>query len=200
MKKIVFVLGACTLLFTACLGKRQDATLEGIQGRMAENSEQAGEGPFVEAYIEYTGPQSKWAGPPTFVMHVKARENETPMISVTPNMFNTAQLREPSSLRTNPGAAEVEKDKNKAAATVTLKPDAIRERLADFAEEVQDAGDGDFKGCLYPVRVWLIRSSGVILEKHGCREHKGWVTTANELVSDFIGAIQGPRVSEAAAH
>src|SRR5689334_6184663 len=48
---------------------------------------------YTEAYIEYTGPNQKWAGPQTFVTHVIARgTGNTQMVSFSPALFKVHSL------------------------------------------------------------------------------------------------------------
>ncbi len=45
----------------ACLNSHQNSTLDGIESKLSAGSVKS---TFVEAYVEYTGPQKKWAGSP----------------------------------------------------------------------------------------------------------------------------------------
>lgn len=134
--------------------------------------------PYVEAYIEYAGPQARWAGPSSFVLHVNAKQDTGPAeLSVTPALFKkatpaptTANSRAPASA---PGPA--------------LTGEAAREQLAHLATALQGASEA-FRGCLSPVRVRLIRADGGLVEKQGCRGQNGWSRVASEAVDHFIAA------------
>ncbi len=149
-----------------CLSMQSQTTLDAIEGAMSNQ-------PFVEAYVEYAGPQARWAGPTSFILHVMAKDAGAAQISVTPALFD-----------------EINKDptmSGRAPASQGYAGDQAREQLAHLATALQGA-EQTFRGCLSPVRVRLIRADGSILEKHGCRGQNGWSRVASETVNNFITA------------
>ena len=42
--------------------------------------------PFVEAYIQYLGPDARWAGPVLWTVHVSAHDSQDPAIEVLPQL------------------------------------------------------------------------------------------------------------------
>ncbi|MCM2277468.1 MAG: hypothetical protein NDJ89_05280 [Oligoflexia bacterium] len=131
--------------------------------------------PYVEAYIEYTGPADKWAGPATFLMHVVAKDSGPAVISIVPPLFGDAMLSETTRA---PASADPK----------TSSGDAARERLTRLAGELQ-GDEPSFRGCLSPVRVRLLRSDGALLEKQGCRGTQGWPKAVSDTVSYFISSL-----------
>jgi hypothetical protein len=61
-----------------------------------------------------------------------------------------------------------------------------RDQVARLAEAIRD-DDSPFSGCLNPVRVRLIRTDGILLERQGCRGQEGWPKVASEVASHFLG-------------
>src|SRR4051812_39397522 len=100
----VLIAGLLLTLAASCVGMHGQSTLDAIQGSIAEAK------PIVEAYIEYPGPQERWAGPATVAIHVIARDGAEPTIVVSPDLFQSE------------GAAPVRKN--------GLTTQVVRERLA----------------------------------------------------------------------
>jgi hypothetical protein len=151
-----------------CLSMQSQGPLDEIQGAVKNAS------PWVEGWIEYPGPKEKWAGPTTFVLHVRAKDAAEAQISVSPALFRpsddvTTSARAPASARKG------------------LSGDAAREYLSHVAVALQGA-DAAFRGCLSPVRVRLLRADGTLLEKSGCRGQNGWSRSASESVNYFLTA------------
>jgi hypothetical protein len=158
-------LGACTSLQNGSMDSIQDAAKAATQ-------------PFVEGYLEYAGPQEKWAGPAAFIVHVVARDPGKAEVLVSPG-----EMAKPG-----PVVHEVA-GRAPASAPGLSKPglstEDAREQLSALGSALlkDDAGAG---GCLYPVRVRLIRQDGSILEKQGCRSEKGWPGTVSKMASNLI--------------
>jgi hypothetical protein len=122
-----------------------------------------GDKPFVEGLIEYPGPHEKWAGPQTFVVHLNATQGALAQITVTPSITNGSVVQ-------------------------TLSVDAARESLAKLNTALQ-AKESPFHGCLSPVRVKLIRSDGVLVERQGCRGQPGWPRVASEIANNWMESV-----------
>ncbi len=161
--------------FTGCMGLHQGSAIDGTPAAQQSTAK-----PYVEAYFEYPGPQEKWAGPPSFILHVVARGGDTAAteISVTPELYGK---RDPNN---NPTMAA-----ERRPASQTLTSQATRDYLGTLAVNMQGGGIADFSGCLYPVRVRLVRSDGALLEKQGCRSQAGWSRSASDAVSYFVTAM-----------
>lgn len=169
-----------------CMAAR--STLEAIEGEL----DFAKGGPVVEAFIEYTGPHSKWAGPQSFLLHLSARDSaeesgKGATLVISPAIF--AEVEKAAGNRR--GAA-------RAPASTGMSVEVARSRLADLSNALQgdeeDSPSHEFRGCLYPLRVKLVRQDGAILEKHGCRAREGWSMSVSQFASDLIaGAVSVSR-------
>ncbi|HUP55959.1 MAG TPA: hypothetical protein VM598_00800, partial [Bdellovibrionota bacterium] len=136
-------------LAPACVG------MHGQGGLDALNT--GGEKPIVEAFFEYSGPQDRWAGPSSLVVHVTARDGVDPTITLSPGVFQ-------------PEAGAVDFSSPMTAKRSGLTTAIVRERLALVATAMNDkAKEEAASGCLSPVRARMIRSDGSLLEKRGCR-------------------------------
>ena len=146
---------------TGCMTGQDKSTLDLIAGSLQQ--------PYVEAYIEYQGPQQRWAGPANWVMHVTAKDSGEPEI-ILPDAWRqdaTSLARKPASHGTT-----AEESRAKIGA------------LAASMEE-DDAG---FHGCLAPVHVRLVRQDGYVVDKQGCRDQSHWAKAASEAVDYFLSA------------
>ena len=161
MKKLIsLALLAFSAAFSGCLSMESQGTLDAISGNLQQ--------PFVEAFIEYPGPASKYSGPSNFILHIVAKDAGNAQIAVSPALFN-----------------KTERKRSLASAAAT--GEATRTRLSQLASAL-GAGDQIFHGCLYPVRVRLIRADQSLLEKVACRNATGWSRAASEAVDYFISA------------
>ncbi len=129
--------------------------------------------PLVEAYIEYPGPHEKWAGPFSFVIHVTIRGPGKPQIMISPEILK-------------PQATE---KKTESVGSQGLSTEAVREELARLNAAMQEP-ERVFHGCLYPVRVSLIRADGVLIERQGCRGQLGWPRIASEISNHLIESLR----------
>ncbi|MEK6580270.1 MAG: hypothetical protein AABZ55_13680 [Bdellovibrionota bacterium] len=155
---------ALSVVLSGCMSMQSQTTLEAIQVA-------GGNQPYVEAYIEYPGPNAKWAGPASFILHITAKDTAAAQVAMTPNWLFPMS---------NP--------KDRALASErTISGEVAREHMARLVTAIQ-AGDTEFSGCLYPIRVRLIRADGAIVEKHGCRGPVGWAKASSEVVDQFITA------------
>lgn len=165
------------LMISGCLSMQNQPSLEAIQKFGARQEAH----PFVEAYIEFRGPQEKWAGPANFLLHVVAKEAGAARITVTPPVFGASRLSV-----VQKGAVVVQ-----PSVSPGMSGEVARNQLNALALAAQ-GGDDPFQGCLSPVRLRLIRADGAVVEKQGCRGQKGWPKTASEGVSRFIAAAINP--------
>ena len=149
--------------FSGCLSMESQGTLDAISGNLQQ--------PFVEAFIEYPGPASKYSGPSNFILHVVAKDAGNAQVAVSPALFNKS-------------------DHKRGLASTATTGEATRTRLSQLASAL-GAGDPTFHGCLYPVRVRLIRADQSLLEKVACRNSTGWSRAASEAVDYFISASVG---------
>lgn len=127
--------------------------------------------PFTEGYIEYPGPSEKWVGPQNFVVHIVTRGTGNAQISILPALFSTS-MSDP---------------KGSGLATLNINIGTVREELARLNAAMQEP-ERVFEGCLYPVRVNLIRSDGILIERQGCRGQLGWPRVVSEIVNHLIEA------------
>ena len=173
MKKYkIAAVGLTFLGIWGCVNMQNQPALEALQGSLGQA--------YVESFIQYAGPQERWAGPSQLIVHVLAKEAGNAQISVTPSTFE--QAIEPDKPET-PGPTV---QKRSIASANGITSEQAREQLAHLATEMQGA-DEKFSGCLYPVRVRLIRADGGLLEKQGCRGQQGWAKAASETTSYFLG-------------
>lgn len=159
-----------------CVNMQNQPALEALQGSLGQA--------YVEAYVQYAGPQEKWSGPSQLIVHVMAKEAGNAQISVTPASFQEAPEPE------KPSDTTVQQ--RTLASTHGVTSEQAREQLAHLATEMQGADD-KFYGCLYPVRVRLVRVDGALLEKQGCRGQGGWTKAASEATSFFSSRVEKTR-------
>jgi hypothetical protein len=166
-----------------CLSMQSQSTLDGA-GNNVNNSNS----PFVEAYVEYPGPQAKWAGPASFILHVSAKDAGLAAITTTPELL----VAKPGS---EPGAEPVEvlhrapasQPGSASQPNKKMTSEEARSQLAHLANALQGA-QAPFRGCMSPLRVRLVRADGGIFERQGCRSELGWSRAVSETVSVFEDA------------
>jgi hypothetical protein len=171
-----------------CLSMQSQSTLDAANGAGGSNQ------PFVEAYIEYPGPQAKWSGPASFILHVTAKDAGPAQITTTPEL---ATADKPAALPTAPSDHSEDEVSQRAPAASGLahmvtpfrnmSSDEARSQLAYLANSLQGA-QAPFRGCMSPVRVRLVRANGSLLERLGCRSELGWSRAVSESVSTFVDA------------
>lgn len=164
------------LIFAGCLSMQSQTTLDAI-------TDSGSAEPVVEAYIEYTGPDRKWAGPSSFLLHVVAKDSGSAKIAVTPPLFNDL-------IKQRKGSATTVTERTPASAAKPMTGDLARTHLAELATALQGANT-TYRGCLNPIRVRLVRADGSVLEKNGCRGQNGWAAIASQSVNTFITAAIG---------
>jgi len=169
-----YAVGSAIVAFvvTGCLSMNSSSTLDNV----ADATKGATQ-PYVEGYVEYSGPQARWSGPTTFTLYVSAKDSANAKVSVTPAFFGETQ---------NPAPKYVGRDPASATSTpLGISGDKAREQLAYLATALQGADSG-FSGCLSPIRVRLVRADGALLDKQGCRGQTHWSGAVSESVNFFI--------------
>ncbi len=158
---IVCALGIGSVV-TGCMTGEDKATLDGIAGTSTQ--------PYVEAYVEYRGPQARWAGPAAWTLQVVAKDSGAPEITVPLAWRNdvTTNARKPASQ--------------------TITSEEARVKIGALAQAITDAGETSFTGCMYPLHVRLIRADGKVLDKQGCRGQSQWDQAASGAVDYFMAA------------
>jgi hypothetical protein len=167
MRTKLTALAIAALAGMGCLSMQSQTTLDAIHSAMSIQ-------PYVEGYVEYAGPNSKWSGPASFILHVSAKEAGYARISATPPIFG--EMAPPPTMG------------GRVPASQGYPMELAREHLAHLATAIQGADPG-FRGCLSPVRIRLVRADGSLLEKQGCRGQSGWARVASETVSHFVTAM-----------
>jgi hypothetical protein len=172
-------LGAFALAAGACSSMNsQQGTLQAVQDSVsgAPGSGAAAQ-PYVEAFVEVSGPHARWSGPATLSVHVVAREPGQAKITLTPELFASSPA---PTVRKQP-------DARAPASVQTIPSDTARQQLAQLATSLL-GGDEPFSGCVMPVRVRLVRQDGAVLDKQGCRSQTGWTRAAGELAATWIAS------------
>ena len=130
------------LTWTGCLSIHQQSTIDEVAGHiMSEDAYY----PFVEAAVEYTGPQGRWAGPVSFMIKIEAYDAGPARIAVTPNLFRDV-MESPEVL-------------GRAPASRGIPGERARMKLGEMAAALQGASQA-FRGCLSPVKIRLVRADG----------------------------------------
>lgn len=178
-----------------CLSMQSQSTLDGPSSTSSSSQS------YVEAYVEYPGPQFKWAGPASYILHVTAKDAGLAQITMTPELKQAEKSRVEShdeevtsSTRAPAAAAPMDTSAPASVPPPTSVPsfrnmtsDEARAQLAYMANALQGA-QAPFRGCMSPVRVRMVRANGSILEKQGCRSEQGWSRAVSETVSAFVDA------------
>jgi hypothetical protein len=176
--------GVVAAALGSCVGMHGQSTLDAIQGSIEEKK------PFVEAWIEYSGPQERWAGPSSLIVHVTAKDGGAPMVALVPDRFTPEAgvadfSSQAASLPAGPGRAPGSESQ------AILSTTAIRDRLAVLGTALSQptsagAADEGASGCLSPIHARLVRSDGSIVEKRGCRSGAGWAFQASAAAADLV--------------
>lgn len=188
---VVGALGALLITGAGCLSTQTQTSLDGSQPAS----------PFVEAYIEYPGPQEKWSGPASFILHVTAKDNGFVQIVTTPawasedNKAVPAPAHEPVEVHGRVPASAL----SKTATKRQMASEEARELLSHLHTAIQGGG-ATFKGCMSPVRVRLVRADGGLVEKQGCRSEIGWARAVSETFNVFVSAAVHGYPPEPSSH
>ena len=185
---------AALLVATSCSSIQDE-----LQGRSPASVAVTSES-FVEAFIEYAGPAERWAGPDPLMVQFSAREGDQPFSLVSQPVWKSpvgiqagagrapashGGMEHGNSVGTNghdPVAQQV--TEGEGSHRKNWSAEDLRMRLAQLADSVQESKIEYPGGCLYPVRIRLLRADGGVIEKSGCRSSRGWVKDASALVAD----------------
>ena len=196
--RIFLSLGAFTAVLSGCFSTSNTTLTEEKPGKA-----------IVEATIEYPGAPASWGGMEDFLVTVDLRSTGELKLTVADTMIaptSGESTRMPASERriytsehlldkammigqispdeATPSAANL-------AQSVALeeKPEMTaqeaRQKLSQLAQAAETQSP-DFQGCLYPVRIKLIRADGSLIEKAGCRSSTGWPGFASQLANEFL--------------
>ena len=151
--------------------------------------------PFVEAHVQYVGPDARWAGPALWTLHVSAKEGSAPAIDVTPRLPAveptdevTVQQRTPASAL---GMTQMQAPADSTASGQRVTSEEIRERLVLLASTLQ-AAEQENQACSTAVRVRMVRADGSVLERQGCRASAQWSQVVSEFSAELMGASRYP--------
>lgn len=159
---ILCAMGMGAIGMNGCMTGQNQTTLDAITGGATQ--------PYGEAFVEYRGPQEKWAGPSNWVMHVSAKEGEKPRVSVPAAwMSDTSETRRPASQ--------------------LITGEEARAKIGELAVAMSEQSV-DFQGCMYPVHVRLVRMDGKVVDRQGCRNQSHWSKAASEAVDFFLAAVR----------
>ncbi len=149
---------------SGCLSAQNHPSLEALE-------QMKGVSPLVEGYIEYGGPEERWMGPSSLMIHVLAKEGTLAQITVSgPNFVEPIEMP-PTPART--------------LASSGMSVEMARDHLKNLAGAIaQD--ESPFQGCLSPLRVRMIHANGAVEEKQGCRSQKGWPGLTNQIASQMM--------------
>jgi len=150
---------AALAAISGCVGAR-NSTLDEIAGVFGGGDKAV----YTEAFLDYPGPADQWAGPAHFILHVTAKDK-------------VADVQIPA--QWHPVASD-----HRAPASA-LTGEEARAKLSELANSMRD-DSGEYRGCMYPIRVRLVRADGNVLDKMGCRDQSKWSKTASETVDFFF--------------
>jgi hypothetical protein len=153
--------------------------------------------PFVEAHVQFIGPDARWAGPALWSLHVSAKEGDRPILEVTPKLPEASSKSSPNSriagdlegVRRGPASALGMTQRASVSTDWDLGPtsEKIRERLALIASALQ-AAEAETFACSTTVRVRLARADGSVVERQGCRGSVQWSQTVSEFAAEMMSA------------
>lgn len=192
MKKITSTVNFVFVL--ALLGALGCVTAEKkTESKKIEKLEAGEKMPFIEAYIEYLGPNEKWAGPSTFLLHVSApvdlpgNEEAEVQIEVIPELLEAESppVLEPTQKKKKDKEVQIQNRVLASKNTEKMSKKIAQAHLNELALAIQKE-DVPFEACLSPLKVRITRMDGKVLEKEGCRGVEGWPKKVSEVVSQFL--------------
>ena len=160
----VSALLAVLAITQGCVGNNRHNTLGGL----------ANEPAIVEAFIEYSGPGDRWAGPVSVLIHVSAKEGEKVAVQVSPSEL----IKQVESVDVN----------GRGLASEKVTTAVMRDRLAGLAETIEHSNE-NFRVCLTPVRVRMVRIDGAVKEWQGCRASTGWPKAVSEFTAQVFAGV-----------
>ena len=166
--------------------------------KSAADGSSGSQSPFVEATVEYPGPAGRWGGPASFLLSLNAREAGDARISVIPQLWG-AEATPPPAHPVGGGLAHEAHESGTvrrapASQNLGIPADFVRERIAQLAVTLQAGAQGPAAtgGCLYPVRLRLVRADGGVMERQGCRGVGSWTGAVSGFTSEFLTALTQP--------
>ncbi len=184
MKKLA--LGVMLAGSVGCVGANNaslSTVVEALEGARSTS-------PFVEAHIQYVGPEARWAGPVLWTVHVVAREG-SPVFEVTPGLPRAKTTTAPEVSNRAPASAlgltQIPEGQLVRTETKGFTLEQVRERLAHLASVVI-AGEKETQACSTVIRVRLSRADGSVVENQGCRASTNWSQTVSEVATEFMTA------------
>lgn len=168
---ILFGFLAVSWVFSGCMGNQR----QGVGAGLIPDQ------PFTEAYVEFTGPGERWGGPTTFAIQVHAKDAQGLRVAILPKGIFGKAVKSKS----KPTEVEVQGRGPAVAAPKPLNLAQMRDRLAGLSEIIDEAS-GNFAGCLYPIKVRMVRTDGGIKDWQGCRGGKGASRGVSEFTSDLL--------------
>jgi hypothetical protein len=174
-------------------GSSLSTVVDAIEG-VKENTS-----PYVDAYIQFLGPDARWTGPVLWSVHVSARESQLPDFEVTPAL---PKIRSPGapelSNRIPASALGIAGGKSIPAGAVDrklLSLEQVRDRLRHLGGAMA-ASDDESSSCISAVKVRMTRADGSVVEKQACRGSAVWTQVASELAAEFMTQSRYPRSAE----
>ncbi len=155
--------------------------VDAIEGMKGSNS------PVVDAYIQYLGPDARWAGPVLWTVHVSARDSQAPIFEVIPALPKSTRNGAPElSGRVPASALGLTQGKSAPAASAgLLTQEQVRDRLQHLGSAMASS-DNETAACMTAVKVRLTRADGTVQEKQACRGSAVWTQVASELAAEFM--------------
>lgn len=182
-----------TTFLSACFTANHESKLGDFVEKPAPN-------PVVEAFVEFVGPHRKWLGPEATQLHVVLKGGQKPSISFSPERLSgiaasksegSPEHQKAIAANAGPNAAPADAKRNPAEVVPTVGTDSIAsdptsDKIRAALDELTNSAFSEAnnlppKGCLYPVRLRLVRTDGTLLEKEGCRGGAAWVRKAEEF-------------------
>jgi len=157
-KKFFGVAGLAALFLCSCFGPTSGIMNDDSVPAVSKGAApaQTAIAPILEAVIEYPGPHVDWAGPESWLVHIKLTPEGKTELSMSPSVVGLNHKI--------PSASETQEKLSKLE--LALQKPVLKA-----------------KGCLSPVKVKLVRINGVVEEHQGCRGQLGWPRVASETLS-----------------
>jgi hypothetical protein len=170
-------------------GSTLSNVVDATEGMKGANS------PIVEAYIQYLVPDSRWAGPVLWTIHVSARDTQTPVFEVIPALPKLKSTGAPElSGRVPASGLGMTQGKSVPSATnqsPVLSQEEVRDRFQHLGAALASSDD-ETSACISAVKVRLTRADGTVQEKQACRGSAVWTQVASELASEFMTQSRYP--------
>lgn len=157
--------GTLALLAGACVSKQSHELINAFDDKGSKQ--------YQAAWIEYIGPDQKWAGGSLLKIEIdlkkSGKDGESPLSVQYGNDPVQFKLQ-------NRGA-------NRKVAAIHM---ASHDALQELALVLQDSKKENRNSCIHPVRVQLKRIDGAIEDHFGCRGVDSWVFDVSRLTDQLI--------------